>query len=273
MDGSEPESASHAAEYRRRLQAFEAQMARLDRLAERVSGIRIALAIVGVAAVWWSVQSATAPSGVWLVPLTLFVGAVIYHSRVRRARTRTDRAAAHYRLGLARIEDRWSGLGLPGTDYDDPHHVYAADLDLFGHGNLFELLSIARTRMGERTLASWLLSAAPTTTIVQRQQSIAELRDRLDFREDLAVLGETAEVGVRPDELVRWGESANQLTQRWIVPAATAASNPKSPSSCSASAPSPSTAWPSPNAPTANPSPASTPPSTSPTAPASKQEL
>ncbi len=220
MDGSEPASASHAAEYRRRLHALEAQMARLDRLAERVSGIRIALAIVGVATVWWSVQSATAPSYVWLVPLTLFVGAVIYHSRVRRDRTRTDRAATHYRLRLARIEDRWSGLGNPGTDYDDPQHVYAADLDLFGHGNLFELLSIARTRMGERTLASWLLSSAPTATIVQRQQSIAELRDRLDFREDLAVLGETAEVGVRPEELVRWAESANQLTQRWIVPAA-----------------------------------------------------
>src|SRR5688572_15628202 len=106
MDGSEPALASHAAEYRRRLHALEAQMARLDCLAERVSGIRIAVAIVGIATVWWSVQSATAPSYVWLVPLTLFVGAVIYHSRVRRDRTRTDRAATHYRLGLARIEDR-----------------------------------------------------------------------------------------------------------------------------------------------------------------------
>ena len=98
--------------------------------------------------------------------------------------------------------------------------MYAADLDLFGHGNLFELLSTARTRMGERTLAAWLLSPAPTSTVLQRQQSIAELRDRLDFREDLAVLGETAEVGVRPEELSRWAESANQLTQRWILPAA-----------------------------------------------------
>ena len=51
-------------------------------------------------------------------------------------------------------------------------------------------------------------------------RSIAELRDRLDFREDLAVLGETAEVGVRPEELSRWAESTNRLTQRWILPAA-----------------------------------------------------
>jgi hypothetical protein len=210
----------HAGEYRRRLHALEARIARLDLLADRISNIRLLLAIVGIAAIWWSVQSATSLRYAWLVPLTLFVAAVIYHSRVRRARTRTDRAAAHYRVGLARIEGRWSGLGNPGTGLEDAQHVYAADLDLFGHGNLFELLSTARTRMGERTLAGWLLSPAPTSTVLQRQQSIAELRDRLDFREDLAVLGETAAVGIRPEELSRWAESANQLTQRWILPAA-----------------------------------------------------
>jgi hypothetical protein len=202
------------------LHALEARIARLDVLANRISSIRIVLAIVGIAAVWLSIQSTTWPGYTWLVPLTLFVAAVMYHSRVRRARARTDRAAAHYRAGLARLEDRWSGLGNPGTELEDPNHVYAADLDLFGPGNLFELLSTARTRMGERTLANWLLSPAPTPTVLQRQQSIAELRDRLDFREELAVLGESTEAGVRPEELSRWAESANQLTDRWILPAA-----------------------------------------------------
>jgi hypothetical protein len=220
MDGTEPATALHAGEYRRRLRALEARIAGLDLLANRISNVRIVLAILGIAAVWWSAQSATALRYAWLVPLTLFVAAVIHHSRVRRARARTDRAAAHYRVGLARIEDRWSGLGNPGTELEDPHHVYAADLDLFGRGNLFELLSTARTRMGERTLAAWLLSPAPASVVLQRQQSIAELRDRLDFREALAVLGETGEVGVRPEELSRWAESANELTQRWILPAA-----------------------------------------------------
>jgi hypothetical protein len=217
MDGSQPASGLHAQEYRRRLQALEAEIARLDVLADRISNVRIALAIVSVAAVWWSAQSATAPAYIWVIPIALFLAAVVYHSRVRRTRARTDRAAAHYRLGLARIEDRWSGLGNPGTELDDAHHVYAADLDLFGHGNLFELLSTARTRMGERTLANWLLSPSATATVLHRQQSVAELRDRLDFREDLAVLGETAEVGVRPEELLRWTESPNQLKQRWIL--------------------------------------------------------
>ncbi|HWN39715.1 MAG TPA: mismatch repair protein [Gammaproteobacteria bacterium] len=215
----ESASALHAAEYRRRLHVVEAAIARLDMLAGRISTVRIVLAIAGIAAIWWSVQGTTAPKYIWLVPPALFAAAVFYHSRVRRASARTDRAAAHYRVGLARIEDRWSGLGNPGTSLEDANHIYAADLDVFGPGNLFELLSTARTRMGERTLAAWLLSPAPTATVLQRQQSIAELRDRADLREDLAVLSE-AGVGVRPEELSRWAESANRLTQRSILPAA-----------------------------------------------------
>jgi hypothetical protein len=202
-----------SAEYERRLAARQAQIERLERVSARISSVRIALAIAFVAAIWWGDYW-------WTVPTALFLIAVIYHSRVRRERARAQRAAAHYRAGIARIEDRWSGQGNPGTHFDDPHHVYAADLDLFGPGNLFELLSIARTRMGENALASWLLAPASVATAVERQQSIAELRERLDLREDLAVLGETAGVGVQPDELVRWAESPNRLAAGWILPVA-----------------------------------------------------
>jgi hypothetical protein len=202
-----------SAEYSQRLHARRAEIERLERISARISNVRIALAVLFVAAIWWGDYW-------WLVPTALFLVAVIYHSRVRRARARAQRAAAHYQAGLARIEDRWSGQGNPGTRFDDPHHVYAADLDLFGPGNLFELLSIARTRMGENALAGWLLAPAPVTAALERQQSVAELRERLDLREDLAVLGETVGVGVQPEELVRWAESPSRLAAGWILPVA-----------------------------------------------------
>jgi len=208
-----PGTVAPSAEYDRRLQARQAQIERLELVSSRISSVRIALAIVFVAAIWWGGYW-------WTVPTALFLIAVIYHSRVRRTRARAQRAAAHYRAGIARIEDRWSGQGNPGTRFDDHHNVYAADLDLFGPGNLFELLSNARTRMGENVLASWLLAPASVPAALERQQSIAELRDRLELREDLAVLGETAGVGVQPEELVGWAESPTRLTAGWILPVA-----------------------------------------------------
>ena len=112
------------------------------------------------------------------------------------------------------MADQWPGTGQTGERFDDPHHVYASDLDLFRRGGLFELLSAARTRMGEETLAQWLLSPSSLDQIRERQLAVAELRPQLDLAEDLAVLGEDAKVGVHPEALIRWAEAPNRMGPR-----------------------------------------------------------
>src|SRR5262249_31633762 len=123
-----------------------------------------------------------------LVPAILFCCLVLYHARVRRQLSRARRGMDFCRAGLARIEDRWTGTGRRGDRFADPHHVYSADLDLFGEGGLFELLCVARTRMGEDTLARWLLAPAERDEIDARQQAVVELRARFDLRQELGTL-------------------------------------------------------------------------------------
>ena len=48
-------------------------------------------------------------------------------------------------------------------------------------------------------------------------QSIVDLRERLDLREEMAVLGEDSRVGVNPQSLLAWAESPNQLSQPWLL--------------------------------------------------------
>ena len=100
--------------------------------------------------------------------------------------------------------------------FDVPHHIYAADLDLFGKGSLFELLSTARPRMGEDALAQWLLSPSRIEEIQQRHEAVSELRNQLDFREELAVLGEDSGVGVHPEALLKWAGAPSRLNRRWM---------------------------------------------------------
>ena len=85
------------------------------------------------------------------------------------------------------------------------------DLDLFGEGGLFELLCIARTRMGEDTLARWLLAPAKRDEIGARQQAVVELRARLDLREELGALGEQSTAALSPDALLSWAMAPNRL--------------------------------------------------------------
>ena len=203
-------------EYTRRLTSRESEAAALGKRHARLASVRLVLFIVIIAmalAAWeWNLLSAW-----WLLfPIVAFIVLVAYHSTVRRARLRVERVATFYRRGLNRIADRWEGQGATGSRFADPHHVYSADLDLFGAGSLFQLLSTARTRMGENKLAEWLLAPASLDEIARRQACVAELRDLLDLREDLAVLGEDREVSVQPQALLNWAQSPNRLTAAWL---------------------------------------------------------
>jgi len=202
-----------AKEYARRLAIREAEVARLAKVHERIGSGRVALGIIVLVVAWAALfERALAP--VWLlVPVAAFVALVLYHASVRRMRVSADRAADYYRHGIARLEDRWMGLGERGERFGATDHIYAADLDLFGSGSLFQLLSVARTRMGEDTLARWLQAPATLPEIRDRQASIVDLRERLDLREEMAVLGEDSQVGVNPESLLAWAESPNQLSQ------------------------------------------------------------
>ena len=205
-----------ADEYKQRLEVRETRAGQLRDLHGKIGLARLGVAVAAIGTVWYLHDHRGVPTAWLFVPLLAFAALVVYHLRVRRERARADRAAEFYKRGLARIQDKWLGSGQQGTRFNDPHHVYAADLDLFGAGSLFELLCSARTRMGEEALAQWLLSPASLDTIRERQASIAELRGRLDLREEMAVDGDDSSVGVYPQALLQWAASPNELEAGWI---------------------------------------------------------
>ena len=202
-----------ADEYRARLEARGATHAALTASDLRFSQSRLGAfgGVVLVGVLWW--LGLLSPS--WLlVPVATLAVLIQRHDRVIRTRDATARAIAFYERGVARIEDRWIGGGSSGDRFADDHHLYANDLDLFGRGSLFELLSIARTRAGEDALASWLKKAADRPELAERQQAITELTPSLDFRESVAVLGSDA-AALRSDWLVDWGEGPALLSPHW----------------------------------------------------------
>lgn len=207
-------------EYAHRLAAREASVRRLERLQARIGATRLLLVAMTLVLAWvsWGQRWLSA---LWmLAPAAAFTCAVAYHSVLRRRGALAARAVGFYRWGLARLEDRWAGMGIRGDRFADVHHVYGADLDLFGEASLFELLCAARTRMGEETLAGWLLAPAPAAEVVQRQSCVLDLRDRLDLRERIAMLGSGPEPVLRPERLLAWAEAPNVLGAGWTRVAA-----------------------------------------------------
>ena len=207
---------SPSQEYVQRLKSRESRVAHYERIHIRLGNVRLLLAFLVLILAWTSFRGHHLSPWWVAAPVVSFVGIAAYHSRILRARELAERATVFYKNGLARIEDRWANLGETGERFDDSHHVYSGDLDLFGKGSLFQLLSTARTRMGEDTLAKWLLAPSPMERVHECHAAVSELRDQLDLHEDLAVLGEDVGVGVHPDALLTWAESPNQMKPLWI---------------------------------------------------------
>ena len=121
----------------------------------------------------------------------------------------------YYRHGLDRLAGKWVGRGPTGDRFANPDHLYAADLDLFGHGSLFQRVSAARTAGGEDVLAGWLLAPASADEVRDRQGAVADLRDRLDLREYLAVVGGAVTEAADVTPLVDWGQKPPAGWPRW----------------------------------------------------------
>ncbi len=199
------------AEYSNRLAARQKTVAAKDALHKRIGNAKLATVVIAIVIVWLALKDEMI-STYWLaVPIVTYLGLSLAHEFALRALAHARSAVAFYRRGTARLEDRWSGTGATGERFRNPKHVYADDLDIFGTGCLFELISTALLPMGEERLAQWLTAASPVPAILERHKVIVELRDKLDLREELALLSQDLKVRLDPRSLENWAETPPQL--------------------------------------------------------------
>jgi hypothetical protein len=190
--------------------------AELQRRERAISTLRLAIVAVALIAVWLAFITETI-SAVWLLfPVVLFVVLAVVHERLIAWRSRLERGAAFYELGLARLSGKWMGRGVSGAEFADDKHPYAGDLDLFGHGSLFERVCSAATKTGRSTLASWLGSAgaAGADELRARHGAIRELAERTPLREELFVVAGEVAGGADDRELTQLAADGAPIASR-----------------------------------------------------------
>ena len=182
--------------------------------ARRRRELTISFARVG--AILFAIAVAYFNGWIALAALAAFIVLAIVHERVIRSRKRLESSAAFYERGLARIEGGWQGKGDRGEEFAEEHHPYAGDFDLFGHGSLFELISLAVTRAGRVRLASWLKEPSMDVAEIRaRQAAVLELRERVDLREDLAIGAAEVMHEVESAKLDAWAAPPPAVISGW----------------------------------------------------------
>ena len=175
-------------QYQRRIYELQAALAQA-RLNQAMAGAALAVAAALLLALTW--QAVRKQTSFWLplavAPLAL-APARLFRRRGREA-DRLWRAQRFTERALDRVQGEWPSRGDSGDEFRDPTHPYAADLQILGEGSLFEFLSTARTGVGRRGLAGYLLETAPLAEIQERQEAIRELLPQTGLREAVAALG------------------------------------------------------------------------------------
>ena len=198
-------------EYSNRLESHRKTLGAKDRLDQNIGNAKLAVVVAGILFAYLSFSRNLFPRSWLIVLVAVYLALAAWHERTLRAKAGAMTAADYYRRGIARIEDRWAGQGQAGDRFRTGDHVYAEDLDLFGQGSLFELLSTARLPMGENLLAEWLCRPSPKPAVLARQELISEFRQKLDLREKLAITGEALRPRLDPEALVGWAEGPRDL--------------------------------------------------------------
>ena len=82
---------------------------------------------------------------------------------------------------IKRLNGEMEGLAS-GDQYHEPGHPYAHDLDIFGQYSLFQHINRTSLYGSSDLLAQWLKSPVSKREVTERQQAIAELREKENWR-------------------------------------------------------------------------------------------
>jgi len=197
----------------------------LDRRMAGVANGRVVAFLVTAVALLLTVFHRLPPWGyVPALAAALGYGALAFwHGRLLQSEARARAEAAYHLRGEERLTGAWHAHPPGGTPLEHlAEHPYAADLDVFGHGSLFQLLDEAATAHGEQRLADWLSAPATPDEVHHRQPQVAELAGRPTFRRDLAVEGRLGgNARVSPRAFIAWAESPPSMEHvRWMRPLA-----------------------------------------------------
>ena len=105
-----------------------------------------------------------------------------------------------------------------GVEFNDFHHPYAYDLDVFGANSLFQNLNRTATYIGKKSLANQLLTLNTTETILENQEAIKELKTKIDWRQEfraLAMIGQDSKNSY--ESLLRWNSYKSGALSKVIV--------------------------------------------------------
>lgn len=191
--------------YTERLSLTEGQLQQVKKQIFRISMLRLALFIAGIAGLYFFFNQTTLLIiCICLTFLPLFI-LVKIHNRFFIRKEWLETQARIIQEELQALSGDYSSFE-DGKEYVNPEHPYSFDLDIFGRRSLFQSINRTCTFFGKNRLVKWLQNHLhEKTSIEKRQEMVREISEHTLFREQFRVAG-----------LVHHGQSSDgEKIQAW----------------------------------------------------------
>lgn len=191
--------------YTERLSLTKGQLQQVKKQIFRISMLRLALFIAGIAGLYFFYNQTTLLIVcICLTFLPLFI-LVKIHNRFFIRKEWLETQARIIQEELQALSGDYSSFE-DGKEYVNPEHPYSFDLDIFGRRSLFQSINRTCTFFGKARLAKWLQNHLhEKTSIEKRQEMVREISEHTLFREQFRVAG-----------LVHHGQSSDgEKIQAW----------------------------------------------------------
>ncbi|MCW2120616.1 MutS-related protein [Flavobacterium sp. 7A] len=105
-----------------------------------------------------------------------------------------------------------------GIEFNDFHHPYAYDLDIFGEHSLFQNLNRTATYIGKKKLSNLLLKVGSNDFIKDNQEAVKELTLKIEWRQDFSAYAKvTRDNEITYSNLLKWSTFNSVGLPRWVV--------------------------------------------------------
>lgn len=204
--------------YTERLSLTEGQLQQVKKQIFRISMLRLALFIAGIAGLYFFFNQTTLLIVcICLTFLPLFI-LVKIHNRFFIRKEWLETQARIIQEELQALSGDYSSFE-DGKEYVNPEHPYSFDLDIFGRRSLFQSINRTCTFFGKVRLAEWLQNHLhEKASIEKRQEMVREISEHTLFREQFRVAGLVHHSQSSDAEKIQaWSQSpAQYLHAGWV---------------------------------------------------------
>lgn len=204
--------------YTERLSLTAGQLQQVKKQIFRISMLRLALFIAGIAGVYFFFNQTTLLiAGICLTFLPFFI-LVKVHNRLFIRKEWLETQARIIQEELQALSGDYSSFE-DGKEYVNPEHPYSFDLDIFGRRSLFQSINRTCTFFGKVRLAEWLQNHLhEKASIEKRQEMVREISEHTLFREQFRVTGLVHHSQSSDAEKIQaWSQSpAQYLHAGWV---------------------------------------------------------